>query len=160
MAGVSWPRWPRLGQWWRTQESSLELMEGCLASEGERGVRWGAHGGGFKGAGKHDRGEALTSARGMRGQAPVRALASGHGVEHEAAQREREVMFKRGLAPNLWDYGHDPIERSLPLTFLCRLCVEACGFRWLEDMEGWSWVCLTIEHWEKIPGLTCLGHVS
>jgi hypothetical protein len=77
--------------------------------------------------GEHDRGVALTSAQGVRGRVPVRALASGHGVEHEAAQRE--VMFKRGLAPNLWDYGHDPVERSLPLTFLCRLCVEAYGFR-------------------------------
>jgi hypothetical protein len=49
--------------------------------------------------GEHDRGVALTCARGMRGRAPVCALASGHGVEHEAAQRE--VMFKRGWAPNL-----------------------------------------------------------
>jgi hypothetical protein len=57
----------------------------------------------------------------------VRALAPGHDVEHEAAQRE--VMFKRGLAPNLRDYGHDLVEISLPLTFLCRLCVEAYGFR-------------------------------
>jgi hypothetical protein len=56
----------------------------------------------------------------------VRALAPGQGVEHEAAQRE--VKFKHGLAPNLRDYGRDPIERSLPLTFLCRLCVEAYEF--------------------------------
>jgi hypothetical protein len=42
---------------------------------------------------------ALTCARGVHGRAPVRALASRHGVEHEAAQRE--VMFKCGLAPNL-----------------------------------------------------------
>jgi hypothetical protein len=56
----------------------------------------------------------------------VRALAPGHGVEHEAAQRV--VKFKRELAPNLRDYGHDPVERSLHLTFLCRLCVEAYGF--------------------------------
>jgi hypothetical protein len=42
---------------------------------------------------------------------------------------EREVMFKPGLAPNLRDYGHDPVERSLPLTFLCHLCEEAYGFR-------------------------------
>jgi hypothetical protein len=55
--------------------------------------------GGFKGVGEHNRGEALTSARGMRGRAPVRALASGHDVEHEAVQRE--VVFKRGLALNL-----------------------------------------------------------
>jgi hypothetical protein len=37
----------------------------------------------------------------------VRALAPGHGVEHEAAQRM--FKFKRGLAPNLRDYGHDPL---------------------------------------------------
>jgi hypothetical protein len=55
--------------------------------------------GGFKGAGEHGRGEALSSARGVRGRAPVRALASGHSVEHEAVQRE--VMFKHELAPNL-----------------------------------------------------------
>jgi hypothetical protein len=69
---------------------------------------------------------ALTPAWGVRGRAPVRALAPGHDVVHEAAQRE--VKFKRGLAPNPFDYGHDPVERSLPLTFLCRLCVEAYGF--------------------------------
>jgi hypothetical protein len=33
--------------------------------------------GGFKGAGECGRGEALTSAQGMLGRAPVRALASG-----------------------------------------------------------------------------------
>jgi hypothetical protein len=57
---------------------------------------------------------ALTHARG------VRALAPWHGVEHEAAQRV--VKFKRGLAPNLRDYGHDLVERSsldLPLSFMC-----------------------------------------
>jgi hypothetical protein len=70
--------------------------------------------------GEHGRGVALTHARGVRGRAPR------HGVEHEAAQRE--VKFKRGLAPNLRDYGHDPVERSLPLTFHCHLCVEAYGF--------------------------------
>jgi hypothetical protein len=56
----------------------------------------------------------------------MRALARGHSVEHEAAKRV--VKFKHGLAPNLRDYGHDPVERSLHLTFLCRLCVEAYGF--------------------------------
>jgi hypothetical protein len=56
----------------------------------------------------------------------VRDLAPRYDVEHEAVQRE--VKFKRRLAPNLHDYGHDPVERSLPLTFLCRLCVEAYGF--------------------------------
>jgi hypothetical protein len=35
--------------------------------------------------GEHDQGVALTRARGVRGRAPVRALAPGHGVEHEAA---------------------------------------------------------------------------
>jgi hypothetical protein len=55
--------------------------------------------GGLKGAGEHDQGVALTCAQGVRGRAPVHALAYGHNVEHEAAQRE--VMFKRGLAPNL-----------------------------------------------------------
>jgi hypothetical protein len=53
----------------------------------------------FKGEGEHGRGEALTSTRGVRGRAPVHALASGNGVEHEAAQRE--VVFKPGLAANL-----------------------------------------------------------
>jgi hypothetical protein len=83
--------------------------------------------GGLKGVGEHGRGVALTHAQSVRGRTPVRALAPGHDVEHEAAQRE--VMFKRGLAPNLCDYSHDPVERSRPLTFLCRLCVEAYGFR-------------------------------
>jgi hypothetical protein len=69
----------------------------------------------------------VTRTRGVRERAPVCALAPGHGVEHEAAQRE--VMFKHVLAPNLCDYGHDLVERSLPLTFPCRLCVEAYGFR-------------------------------
>jgi hypothetical protein len=83
-------------------------------------------GGGLKGEGEHGQGLALTRAQGVHGRAPVLALAPGHGVEHEAAQRQ--VKFKRGLAPNLRDYGHDPIERSLPPTFLCCLCVEAYGF--------------------------------
>jgi hypothetical protein len=74
----------------------------------------------FKGAGEHGRGVALTLARGVHGRAP------GHSVEHEAAQRV--VKFKRGLAPNLRDYGHDPVERSLHMAFLSRLCVEAYEF--------------------------------
>jgi hypothetical protein len=69
---------------------------------------------------------ALSRARGVRWGASVRALAPGHGVEHEAAQRM--VKFKRGLAPNLHDYDHDPVERSLHLTFLCRLGVAAYEF--------------------------------
>jgi hypothetical protein len=80
----------------------------------------------FKGAGENDREVALTCAWGVPGRAPVRALAPRHDVEHEAAQRV--VKFKRGLATNLHDYGHDPIERSLHLIFLCRLSVEAYGF--------------------------------
>jgi hypothetical protein len=69
---------------------------------------------------------ALTHAQGVRGGAPVRALACGHDVKHEAAQRM--VKFKRGLAPNLRDYGQDPVERSLYQTFLCRLCVASYEF--------------------------------
>ena len=69
---------------------------------------------------------ALPRAQGVRGGASVRALAPGHGAEHEAAQRM--VKFKRGLAPNLRDYDHDPVERSLHQTFLCRLFVVAYGF--------------------------------
>jgi hypothetical protein len=76
--------------------------------------------------GERGRGVALTRARGVCGRAPVRALAPGHDVEHEATHRV--VKFKHGLAPNLHNYGHDPIERSLPLTILYRLCVEAYGF--------------------------------
>jgi hypothetical protein len=49
-------------------------------------------------------------------------------ARHRARGSDREVKFKRGLAPNLCNYGHDLIERSLPLTFLYRLCVEAYGF--------------------------------
>jgi hypothetical protein len=82
--------------------------------------------GGFIGAGEHDRRWGSDKCSGhARANASVRSGA-WHDVEHEAAQRE--VEFKRGLAPNLRDYGHDPVERSLPLTFLCRLCVEACRF--------------------------------
>jgi hypothetical protein len=87
--------------------------------------------GGFIGAGEHDRGRGSDKCSGRaRANASARSGA-WHGVEHEAAQRE--VEFKRGLAPNLRDYGHDPVERSLPLTFLCRLCVEACKFCWLDQ---------------------------
>jgi hypothetical protein len=71
---------------------------------------------------------ALAHARGGGGALASASACSGtwHGVEHEAAQRV--VKFKRGMAPNLRDYVHDPIERSLHLTFLCRLYVEAYGF--------------------------------
>jgi hypothetical protein len=84
----------------------------------------------FKGAGELGGSDTRSGcARGsasVRGGAPVRALAPRHGVEHEAAQRM--VKFKRRLAPNLRDYGHDPVERSLHRTSLCRLCVAAYGF--------------------------------
>jgi hypothetical protein len=56
----------------------------------------------------------------------VRALAPRHGIEYEAVQRM--VKFKRGLAPNLRDYDHDPVERFLHRTCLCHLCVAAYGF--------------------------------
>jgi hypothetical protein len=49
----------------------------------------------------------------------VRALAPGHGVEHKATQRV--VMFKRSLAPNLRDYGHDPFERPSFVVYVWRL---------------------------------------
>jgi hypothetical protein len=49
--------------------------------------------------GERGRGEALTSARGgARASTGARSGVS-HSVEHEAAQRE--VVFKRRLAPNL-----------------------------------------------------------
>jgi hypothetical protein len=75
--------------------------------------------------------EGGSSTRSGGGGGGARASASAcsgawHDIEHEAAQRV--VKFKRGMAPNLRDYGHDPIERSLHLTFLCHLCVEAYGF--------------------------------
>ena len=60
----------------------------------------------------------------------MRALPPGHGIEHEAALRV--VTFRRPLAPNLLDYGHDPFERSLHRTFLCRLCVATYRFCSLE----------------------------
>jgi hypothetical protein len=62
----------------------------------------------------------------MRGGAPVRALPPGHDIEHEAAVRV--VTFRRPLAPNLCDYGHDPFVRSLHQTSLCHLCVVTYGF--------------------------------
>jgi hypothetical protein len=47
------------------------------------------------------------------------------------------VKFKRRLAPNIRGDGHDPIERSLHLTFLCHFCVEAYEFCCLEP-KIWS----------------------
>jgi hypothetical protein len=55
--------------------------------------------GGFIDAGEHDRGWGFDKRSGRaRANASARSGA-WHGVEHEAAQRE--VEFKRGLAPNL-----------------------------------------------------------
>jgi hypothetical protein len=55
--------------------------------------------GGFIGAGEHGRGRGSDKRSGRaRANASARSDA-WHSVEHEAAQRE--VKFKRGLAPNL-----------------------------------------------------------
>jgi hypothetical protein len=54
---------------------------------------------GFVGVGEHNRGWGSNKcSRRARANASARSGA-WHGVEHEAAQRE--VEFKRGLAPNL-----------------------------------------------------------
>jgi hypothetical protein len=158
-AGVSWPRWPRLGQWWRAEESSPKLREGCLASEGEHGVRWGTPRGGFKGTSERGRGEALTSAQGVRGRAPVRALAPGT-ASSTRQRRERScssvdwLQIFEIMAWSRWEISSPDIT----LSFVCGgLQVLLTGSR---DMEGWSWVCLTTEHTEKIPGLTCPEHAS
>jgi hypothetical protein len=62
----------------------------------------------------------------VRGGALVRARPLGHGVEPEAALRV--VVFRRPLALDLCDYGHDPFVRSHHQTPLCRLCVATYGF--------------------------------
>jgi hypothetical protein len=55
--------------------------------------------GGFICAGEHDRGQG-SDKRSGRARANASACSGAwHDVEHEAAQRE--VEFKRGLAPNL-----------------------------------------------------------
>jgi hypothetical protein len=55
--------------------------------------------GGFIGAGKHGQGQGSDKcSERARANASARSGA-WHGVEHEAAQRE--VEFKRGLAPNI-----------------------------------------------------------
>jgi hypothetical protein len=45
VAGAGWPRWPRLGHWWRAEEKLAGAKEGRLASEGEHAAdltgRWG-----------------------------------------------------------------------------------------------------------------------
>jgi hypothetical protein len=96
-------------------------LVGAKDGSGQRGQAWSK-----VWRGRARRRAVLTRARGERGGAPVRALAHGQDFEHEAAQRM--VMFKRSLAPNLRDYGHDPFQRSLNRTFLCRLCVAAYIF--------------------------------
>jgi hypothetical protein len=53
---------------------------------------------------------ALTGARGVRGGAPVRARPPRHDVEHGAALSV--VVFRRPLAPDLCNYGHDLFVRS------------------------------------------------
>jgi hypothetical protein len=127
---AGWPRWPRLAWQWRAEESSPGLRRGVWPTKVSTG--WGE----ARLGSLYRRGRAWPRARlwQLLGRAWANASASSgawYGVEHEAAQRE--VKFKRGLAPNLWDYGHDPVERSLPLTFLCRLCVEACRFCLLDQ---------------------------
>jgi hypothetical protein len=54
--------------------------------------------------------DALTGARGVRGGALVHARPPGHVVEHEATLGV--VVFRRPLALDLCDYGHDPFVRS------------------------------------------------
>jgi hypothetical protein len=157
--GGSWPRWSMLGWWWRAEGGSPELREGCLASEGERGVRWGTPEGGFKGAGERGRGEALTSTRGVRWRAPVRALASGT-ASSTRQRRERSCSSADWLQIlRLWPWSRwDISSPDIPLSLVCGgLQVSLTGSR---DMEGWSWVCLTTKHREKIPGLTCPEHAS
>jgi hypothetical protein len=130
VTGVGWPRWPRLWRQWRAGRSSPELRRGvwpAMVSAGWSEVRQGR---------LYRRGRARPRAGLWQALGACAANASArsgvwHNVEHEAAQRE--VEFKCGLTPNLWDYGHDPIERSLPLRFLCRLCVEASRFGWLDQ---------------------------
>jgi hypothetical protein len=68
----------------------------------------------------------LTGARGMRGGAPVRAQPPRHDVKHVA--EFSVVAFKRPLAPNLREFGQDPIIRFLLLATLCRLSVEVEAF--------------------------------
>jgi hypothetical protein len=53
-------------------------------------------GGGFKGAGERSRGEALTSAQGMRGRGPVLALASGT-ASSTGQRRERSCSSEDWL---------------------------------------------------------------
>jgi hypothetical protein len=63
---------------------------------------------------------------GVRGGAPKRAQPHGHGVEHMAELIV--VAFKCLVAPNLHEFGQNPIVRSLPPSKLYRLCVEAEAF--------------------------------
>jgi hypothetical protein len=56
----------------------------------------------------------------------VRSQPLRHSVKHVVGFSV--VIFKRLLAPNLHEFGQDPIVRFLLLTALCRLCVEAEAF--------------------------------
>jgi hypothetical protein len=62
----------------------------------------------------------------VRGRAPECAQPHGHGVKHVAELSV--VALKRLVAPNLHEFGQDPIVRYVPPTKLCRLCVEAEAF--------------------------------
>jgi hypothetical protein len=81
---------------------------------------------GFIGVGERRQAVGLTSARGVRGGAPVRAQPHCHGVKH--VTELSVVVFKRPLAPDLHDFGQDPVVRFLLPTTLCRLCVEVEAF--------------------------------
>jgi hypothetical protein len=95
-------------------------------SEAGCGVDCYAHGNGFIGISGRRRAVGLTSARGVRGGAPVRAQPPRHGVQHVA--EFSVVAFKRPLAPNLREFEQDPIVRFLLPTTIYRLCVEAEAF--------------------------------
>jgi hypothetical protein len=55
--------------------------------------------GGFIGAGEHGRGRGSNKRPGRAGANASARSGAWHGAKHEAAQRE--VEFKRGLAPNI-----------------------------------------------------------
>jgi hypothetical protein len=76
-----------------------------------------------------------------------------------SAERGHVQAWIGSKSLRLWPWSRWEISSPyIPLSFVCGgLWVSLTGSR---DMEGWSWVCLTAEHREKIPGLTCLGHAS
>jgi hypothetical protein len=95
-------------------------------SQAGYGVGCYALGEGFIGVSGHRRAVGLTGARGVHGGAPVRAQPPRHDIEHVA--EFSVVAFKRSLAPNLHEFGQDPIVRFLLPTTLYRLCVEVEAF--------------------------------